>query len=101
MSHSPQHSGVNGQKRGARRWGVAAAGPSTVVVGSTGQQQQQEAAPENVVIIGSGPAGYTAAIYCARANLKPLVFEVCWGLIFALALIDSTRPTRPHAMRNA
>src|SRR5580765_7632400 len=29
----------------------------------------------DVVIVGSGPAGYTAAIYAARANLKPLMFQ--------------------------
>ncbi|MBI8999823.1 thioredoxin-disulfide reductase [Corynebacterium sp. CCM 9185] len=41
----------------------------------------------DVIIVGSGPAGYTAAIYAARAELKPLVFE---GIEYGGSLMTTT-----------
>ncbi|KAF8070898.1 hypothetical protein HT031_000979 [Scenedesmus sp. PABB004] len=56
----------------APRRGVVPAASGSGANGSGGAAQPDV---ENVVIVGSGPAGYTAAIYAARANLKPVVFE--------------------------
>src|SRR5436190_23207730 len=46
----------------------------------TGSEAHVAQEVENVIIVGSGPAGYTAALYTSRANLHPLVIEgFFWG----------------------
>jgi thioredoxin reductase (NADPH) len=39
------------------------------------EEGQDVSQVRSVIIIGSGPAGYTAAVYAARAQLSPLLFE--------------------------
>jgi thioredoxin reductase len=49
----------------------------------------------NVIIIGSGPTGYTAAVHAARARLNPLVLD---GSVTGGALTGPRRCTRPGSV---
>jgi thioredoxin reductase (NADPH) len=62
-------------------------GPAVTTGVNTAVPPAEHDGIRDLIIIGSGPAGYTAAVYAARANLHPLVFE---GSQFGGALMTTT-----------
>jgi thioredoxin reductase (NADPH) len=62
-------------------------GPAVTTDGNSAIPPAEHDGIRDLIIIGSGPAGYTAAVYAARANLHPLVFE---GSQFGGALMTTT-----------